>query len=245
MQKSGILALAVCLLLAGCGAPPEAPAGSDGTSSEQETAVVPELEETVDHSWADWDFDRDGTAETVEAVTFREPEGARAAWHQLRISTAAGKLLWSQDAAEAHIGWTALFALELDGEDCLLRYNPSMGQGACTFTYQIFSLDGEGEERVLLENSVSFDLNFGSETHEAFDPAAIAAFLEEVHGYLAESTLLLSTDGGTFRTGGSGADFRESVLGTLWDEACPYDEEMTLEENLRNYREFQERDRNI
>ena len=59
--------------------------------------------------------------------------------------------------------------------------------------------------------------------------------MEEVHGYLAESTLLLSTDGGAFRTGGSGADFRESDLRVLWDEACPYDASQSLAENLQNY----------
>ena len=245
MKKAGIWALALCMLPAGCGVPSGAPAGSEETQAEQETAVVPELAETVERSWTDWDFDRDGAAETVKVVTLREPEDAQAAWYQLRISTAEGELLWSQDAAEAHTGWTALFALELDGEDCLLRYDPYMGQGEGTFTYEIFSLDGAGEERVLRTDSVDFDINFGSPIHQGFDAAAIAVFLEEVHGYLAESALLLSTDGGTLRTGGSGADFRESGLESLWDETCPYDQGMTLEENLRNYQEFQEQDRNV
>ena len=97
----------------------------------------------------------------------------------------------------------------------------------------IFSLDESGEEILLHENDVSFDINFGSPIHQSFDTAAIAAFLEEVHGYLNESVLLLSTEGGTFRAGGSGAEFREDFQ--FWDETCPYDESKTLEENLRAY----------
>ena len=195
------------------------------------------LEETAEILSENYDFDRDGVPETTEVVTLWEPEGERAAWYELRVSDGAGELLWSQDAAEAHAGWTSLFALEREGEDCLLRYNPYMGQGYCTFAYELFSLGEAGEEWALRTGSMEFDINFGSTLHQGFDDAAIAAFLEEVHGYLAESTLLLSTDGGAFRTGDSGADFRESDLGILWDEACPYDEERSLEENLRNYAE--------
>ena len=193
------------------------------------------LEETAEILSENYDFDRDGVPETTEVVTLWEPEGEQAAWYQLRVSDGAGELLWSQDAAETHMGWTSLFALEWEGEDCLLRYNPYMGQGYCTFAYELFSLSEAGEEQVLQARSVEFDINFGSPHHQGFDAAAIAAFLEEVHGCLAESTLLLSTDGGTFRAGGSGADFRESDLGILWDEACPYDGEKSLEENLQNY----------
>ena len=219
--------MALCLLLAGCGA-----AGSEAAG--QGAAAATDLPETVEQRWTDYDFDHDGVPEITEAVALREPEGERAAWYELRIIDGAGELLWSQDAAEAHAGWTSLFALELDGEDFLLRYNPYMGQGYCTFAYELFSLGETGEEQVLRANSVEFDINFGSPHHQGFDAAAIAAFLEEVHGYLAESALLLSTDGGTFRAGGSGADFRESDLGILWDEACPYDGEKSLEENLQN-----------
>lgn len=224
----GWTALALCLLLAGCGAAGNSPA-------ERAADSAAELTETVERRWSDYDFDHDGKAETVEAMALREPEGEQAAYYQLRISDGAGEPLWSQDAAEAHMGWTSLFALEWEGEDCLLRYNPYMGQGYCTFAYELFSLSEAGEEQVLQARSVEFDINFGSPHHQGFDAAAIAAFLEEVHGCLAESTLLLSTDGGTFRAGGSGEDFRESDLGILWDEACPYDGEKSLEENLQNY----------
>ena len=162
------------------------------------------------------------------AAEYGDPDKASPIdWYELRIGD------WMQEAYVAHVGWMSIFALEIDGQDYLLRYTPQMVTGCAYYAYQIFSLDEAGEEVLLKENSVEFDVNFGSDSlHHSFDPAAIAAFLEEVHGYLDDSTLLLSTEGGDFRTGGSGAEFQEDCF---WDWFYPYDEEETLEENLRTY----------
>ncbi len=194
------------------------------------------LEETAEVLSEDYDFDHDGVPETTEIVTVWESEGDRAAWHELWVTTADGELLWNQEAAEAHVGWTSLFALEVGDQDYLLRYDPYMGQGSATYAYQIFSLDETGAEQVLRENNVDFDINFGSPYHEGFDAAALADFLEEVHGYLDQSTLLLSTEGGKFCTGGSGAEFRLDT--DLLDSLCPYDETRSLRENLENLERF-------
>ena len=217
-----MLSLAMALLLTGCGA---AEPGAPGTEELRETAEVLSRER---------DFDHDGTPETTEAVTIPGQEGEGAAWYELRVTSADGGLLWSQTAAEAHAGWTSLFALELDGEDYLLRYNPYMNTGLASYAYQIFSLGEKGEELVLRENQVDFDIHFGSPAHAGFDSTAVAAFLEEVHGYLDASTLLLSTQGGACRTGGSGEDYWED-LDFLPEELR--DGSMTLEESLRRYAE--------
>lgn len=188
------------------------------------------MEQTAETLPGEYDFDHDGELEEAVILTLGDPEAeGRAVWYELRIRN------WSQEAALAHVGWTSLFALKLEGQDCLLRYRPWMGQGYASYDYQIFSLDEAGREVLLQENGVEFDTNFGLPHHGSFDPAAIAAFLEEVHGYLDESTLLLTTEHGNFRAGGSGADFREDM--EFWDQFCPYDESKSLEENLRTYME--------
>lgn len=179
-----------------------------------------------------YDVDHDGEPESPEIVTFRDTEEGWVAWYELRIGD------WTQEAAEAHVGWTSIFALELDGQDYLLRYDPYMGQGAASYSYQIFSLDENGEEVPYLENSVEFDINFGSPVHQSYDPAVIAAFLEEVHWYLDRATLLISTEGGEFAAGGSGADFSgddfcggKILASDDWETA------------LREYQEFAEAER--
>ena len=181
----------------------------------------------------DYDFDHDGVNERVvlEGNT-RTIEGS-SFWGLTVMEE--NRILWSDTAATSHAGWNNLFALEIDGQDYLLRYQPSMWQGIADYHYWMFSLDEAGNEVVLQEHHVEFDTNFQSAHHQGFDPAAIAAFLGKVHGYLDGSALLLSTENGSFCSGGSGADFRED--GFFWDEFCPYDPSMTLEENVRNFQE--------
>jgi len=164
----------------------------------------------------------EGNAKTMEGSTF---------WG-LKVKE-NGWTIWSDTAATSHAGWNNLFALKVNGQDYLLRYNPSMGQGLAGYHYQVFSLSGDGEEVLYQENTLEFDVNFESPDHQGFDPVEIAAFLEEVYGYLEDSVVLLSTECGELRTGGSGADFRDGQY--FWDEYCPYDESKTLEENVRKY----------
>ena len=107
-----------------------------------------------------------------------------------------------------------------------------MYQGFATYTYELFSLDETGEEQLVREGSVNFDLNFGSVMHESYDSEAIAGFLEEVHGLLEESELLLTTESGVFRSGGSGADFHDDL--DFWTSDPLYNNSKSLEENIWN-----------
>ena len=152
-------------------------------------------------------------------------------WYELRVRTGDNRLYWGQSFAEAHPGWGTCFACQVDGEDCLLRYLPTMYQGYATYTYELFFLDETGEEQVVREGSVDFDMNF-NELHERFEPEEIAAFLEEVHGLLEDSELLLTTEGGNFRSGGPGAAFKDDLA--FWTEDPLYDESKSLEENIRD-----------
>lgn len=181
----------------------------DGTLSgsvrEQTTEILP----------GSYDFDRDGAPETVEAVTVLTPETPYfPAWYELRVTDGDGTPLWSATAGLPHAGWRSFFACTVDGEDCLLTYDPAVYQGSAAYAYELLSLEN-GVLTLLRQGSVEFDIDAGILD---FDPEAIAAFFEEVHGYLDASTLLLSTEGGEYASGGSGADFRrDDFSGTLYD----------------------------
>lgn len=182
-----------------------------------------------------YDFDHDGEPELLELVTVLvvgdEAQNA-VGWYELRVRTGDNRLYWSRSCHTAHVGWGSYFACRVDGKDYLLRYLPTMYQGFATYEYQLFSLNESGEEQVVREGSVSFDINFGSPMHEEFDPAAVAAFLEEVHGLLEDSELLLTTEGGNFRSGGPGSDFKDDLA--FWTDDPLYDEGKSLEENIRD-----------
>lgn len=195
------------------------------------------LEQTTETLSEAYDFNHDGEPEMTELVTIWEPGNERAAWYELRISKAGGTLLWSDWAAPQHVGYNSIFACTLDGQDYLLRYRPTMYQGFCTYNYQVFSLDESGGEAVFRENSVEFDVNWGSPQGHDFDPAAIAAFMEDVNSLLAHSRLLVTTDEAL-----AGID-PEQPRDDLWwlvgndaylpPEDYTYDGSASLEENLR------------
>nr|WP_325246536.1 hypothetical protein [uncultured Oscillibacter sp.] len=174
------------------------------------------LEQTTEILPGSYDFDHDGSPETVEVVTVLTPETPYfPAWYDLVVRTADGAVLWTEeDLALAHAGWGSVFACTVDGADCLLTYDPAVYQGSAAYAYELLSLEN-GVLTLLRQGSVEFDIDAGILD---FDPEAIAAFLEEVHGYLDASTLLLSTEGGEYASGGSGADFRgDDFSGTLYD----------------------------
>lgn len=175
--------------------------GEDGTLSgsvqEQTTEVPPGA----------YDFDHDGTAETVEVTTVLDPENEGVpVWYELRISD--GERTWTEGADHSHAGAETLCAVRLDGEDCLLRYVPYMGQGCCTYHYEIFSLDDAFRPVTLRENSVEFDLNWDQPWH-AFDTEAVTAFLVEIHGLLDGARPLLDTGWGELPLG-EGVDYGDA-----------------------------------
>ena len=68
------------------------------------------------------------------------------------------------------------------GPDYILRcYDGSDFPGAYYYSYHIADSSGEFEE-VIQYNSIRFDLNFNAPFHTGFDPAAIAAYVEELTG---------------------------------------------------------------
>ena len=167
------------------------------------------LTRTVEVLPGQYDFTGDGTPETAEVLTVTAPDGTNA-WYELRIVDASGNMLWNQQAGLTHAGYTSLFACRWQGQDCLLWYSPWISMGDACFQYQIFTLDGAGEEQLLRSNSVSFACPAGEWGLADLD-SAVADFLTEVHGLLEGSDLLLTTENGKFRSGGSGADFRDDL----------------------------------
>lgn len=156
--------------------------------------VTGESREKTLETLGSWDFTYDGQPETVvlETVWFPGETGTARDYSTLRVLDEE-EVLWEDIAAVQHAGENSLYALRMDGEDYLLQYVPSMGQGYGSYQYRIFSLDGAGEPVIYREKHVEFDINFGSPLHESFDIPKIAAFLQEVHGYLDQAQELVNT----------------------------------------------------
>lgn len=188
------------------------------------------------------DLDHDGVPEDLGL--YRRGNESFEMWTLLWLSkTESGSKPyyddWTDRASTSHVEWKSFFLCRQGGEDYLLRYTPYMGGGVCRYAYQLFYLAADGEEVVVQENSVEFDIIFSpdyAEQHQ-YDPWAINAFMEEINALLADSELLLSTDQNlqaTFEKEGR-------LYDSLWwldDEDNPRNEDLTLLDNLLNYANY-------
>ncbi len=133
------------------------------------------------------------------------------------------------------IGWeqpgVCIYSYPLGGPDHILRYyDYSDYPGAYFYSYHISDFSGEFEE-VIKSNSVSFDLNFNAPFHTGFDPAAIAAYAEELNELYDHCWRLSAVDGELVA--------EEPELSLPWLDQFPEiftrDPSRSLEENLRDY----------
>ena len=180
------------------------------------------------------DLDHDGQPDTLEILEFREGEHT-SRWELRFTASDMSVPAWTGEALTPHVGWTAFFLCRMDGEDYLLQYTPWMGGGSCDYSYKLFYLTASGEEVVVQENSVEFDLIFAPDyvARHQYNPRAINTFMEEINALLESSEQLLNTD--------------ENLLGTFEKEGRLYDsvwwmddvrdENRTLLENLILYQD--------
>lgn len=193
----------------------------EGTSFTQQTDILP----------GDYDFNHDGVPEVV-ALTANRMEYT---CYELLVTEQDGKGLWRGEAYPVHPGYNSIFACRLEDGDYLLQYHPTMYQGYATYAYELFSLDKSGNPVTKQENSVSFDINWGTPMHESFDAEAIADFMDELNGLLAQSKLLVTTD---TALEGIDPDHPQDNLWWLRDGAFDYDESLSLRENLLVFKGF-------
>ena len=124
-----------------------------------------------------------------------------------------GTVIHSEEGYFAHAGYTSIFLCTLEGEDYLLFYFPTMYHGDCSYSYQLVTLEN-GTPTVVRENSIAFTINFNHPLYPDphFDPAEIAAFMEEINELLAHSVQLLNTDDDLLQT----FEKEGRLVDTLW-----------------------------
>ena len=219
-----VLVLAFCFFsvnLVSC-QPAQTEGEPDGSTSQQDAQAT--------QLWTA-DLNHNGVPETLEVAWHEEM------FYELTI-TETDHIIYTEETYTAHAGWNSVFLYQKDGEDFLLRYNPNMWQGYCTYSYQLFYLAPDGAEETVQENLVSFDLNFGSVFHDELDPEAIAAFMEEVNPLLADSVLLMNTNDDLTKS----FDSNGTLIDDLWwldlfPETFTRDKSKSLLENLRDFQE--------
>ena len=151
----------------------------------------------------------------------------------LRIIDVSGAELWSEKLSTSHAGWEQLFLCEMDDKQYLLRYNPAMFQGYCTYVYTLFTLEDD-KEKVIRTNELEFDINGTNE----LDVTEMIGFADEVNTLLGESSLLISSNGGDFSFGLQSADSFYERFSWLDEYKELFTEEDSLESKLQKFSEY-------
>ena len=177
------------------------------------------------------DLDHDGSPDRLTLRQLQEEELTR--WELQFTAGSMSAPTWTGEADTSHLGWTAYFLCQREGEDYLLQYTPWVGGGCCEYRYKLFYLTASGEEVAVQENAVEFDLIFDpdyAQRHQ-YDPQEIAVFIGEINMLLEDSELLINTDKNLQNT------FQEEgrLYDSLWWLDKEQDKDLSLLDNLLHY----------
>ncbi len=188
------------------------------------------------------DLDRDGVTEVIATSPTARHDGRQVGVWQGGSYVGdwdSAELLWADVGYYVHAGWNAVFLCELDGEYYLLRYAPRMSQGACSYSYELFTLEN-GEETVVRKDSIHFRTDLGSPAYDgSFDPQAIAAFMDDVNWLLDHSIQLINTDEDLWDTFQKSGELEDTLSWLDWSRDSR-DEEMPLLYDLVRFRALME-----
>jgi len=196
-----------------------------------DSAAANDVHEDTDIVSGYADLNHDGINEKLVVDISKVEESQEAV---LKVLDAEDNVIWQESAWIPHAGWNSIYLCTVGGKDFLLRYNPYMIQGHGNYTYRLFSLDGQGTEKLINEGELDFSI---TGITDEFDIEKMVSFYNEINGYLDKSILLLSTEHGELEYGTLDRKItRKEEFSWLYDGTTEYDENDSLEDKLRKYK---------
>ncbi|MBQ9134220.1 MAG: hypothetical protein IJX64_06785 [Clostridia bacterium] len=139
---------------------------------------------------------------------------------------------WSTTLGTAHAGWASYHLCRRGEQDYILEYTPTMYQGAATYTYTLFYLNGNGDAVKRASDTLTFDTN----DLVPIDVDIIFSFVDGINDLLGESDLIVSTLNGNKQIGSETAPVHlTETLSWLDDGGVQYSDGDTLREKLTKY----------
>lgn len=139
------------------------------------------------------DLTHDGVDETITVSANGESDPDV---YYITVSDRTGTILWNSSAATVHVGQNGIYLYQQDGLYYLMQWVPYSNTGATALHYRIFSLTEAGDEIILARNSFDYILISTQELLD-MDVNGLRAFEAEINALLADSVVLLSTNGDT------------------------------------------------
>lgn len=178
------------------------------------------------------DLTHDGNPETIRIdLTGMQKEGLA----EFTVES-EDAVLYSDTLSVSHAGWRTYALYQDETGAYLLQYNPYFGQGAGSYSYELFSFDASGRH-AQKQGSVSFSAGMPYDAADN-DIDALAEFTDEVNALWEHSVLLVTTDQNVLK----GLDHKQGTGTEAWehnyaapdiqDEPLHYIEQMRWTESI-------------
>lgn len=165
----------------------------------QETNQEEGQEENLSHLNEDTfriqaDLTHTGLPETIITSVYEVPKDSKEP-AIVEVESHGSDIIWKKeiflDNSSETSGEDAYFLCNIDGESCLMYYNPCINEENARYSYRVFYLEQDGSEITIAENSISFDIAWKENMNFPVDDMVI--FAEEINQYMGKAYILIST----------------------------------------------------
>lgn len=187
MKKAILIFLHVCIALAigGC---EETLDNDDGLTFSSKQYDIELIDDVI---VCDCDITHDGDYDEI-VIDLKNIKYDSQALAKIELLN-ADESLWSEELALPHMAWCSYYITDIKGEAYLIRYNPAYGQGCYLYSFEIFSLDNNGNEIIYDIREIDNYSVISGEESETQWLKRLSDYQEYVNEHLSQATLLIST----------------------------------------------------
>ncbi len=172
-----------------------------------------------------WYANIDGSNMSEEQIVFDWSYMDSATPAMFAVLDSTGMVVYCEEPATAHAGWTSYYLYENEWGQYLLRYIPYVGNGGGEFCYEVLNIGSSGTLEVIQEESVEFMVGSGAYITDAnsdwkMNLYQMDYFAECVNELLETSYLLFSTDQDWLGNEIAASETGMFVIGNLEEPYC-------------------------
>lgn len=140
------------------------------------------------------DLTRNGTPETIITSVYEVLKDSKKP-AVIAVESHGSEIVWKKEIFAYNLGENqgnaSYFLGNVDGNSCLIYYNPYIKEDKAEYSYKVFYLGQDGSEITIAENSISFDTAW--KENMKFPVDEMVDFAEEINEYMDKAYILLST----------------------------------------------------
>lgn len=171
--------------------------GKDGADNPEAVALHNKMADyakkigTNAYKYLEKDITQDGKADTIMADIDKMENTADTEEPSVTVTSGkTKKVIYSIPLNIVWEGYHGIYIYKDGKHTSLMTWNPSISQGKGNYQWKIFDLTEKGEEKILAQDSFSFDLTHPRDD----DPEKIQKFVNRLNSYLKKAVFFIGTN---------------------------------------------------